>query len=70
MGVAMSSVIIRIALRYVAAALVSHGLLSADMSDFAYDPDIAEMVQVGAGIATAAAAEGWYYFARKFGWAK
>lgn len=66
----MSSVAIRIALRYIAAGLVSHGLLSADMTDFAYDPDIAEAVQVGIGVVTAGAAEGWYYLAHRFGWAK
>lgn len=66
----MSTVVIRIALRYVAAALVSHGLLSADMTDFSYDPDIAEAIQVGIGAVVAAAAEGWYYLAHRFGWAK
>lgn len=64
----MSSVIIRIGLRYFAAALVSYGVLSED--SFSYDPDVTQMVQVGLGAATAAAAEGWYWLAHKFGWSK
>lgn len=66
----MSSVAIRIGLRYIAAALVSHGLLSPDVAYLQYDPDVETALQVGLGAVTGVAAEGWYYFARRFGWAK
>jgi len=66
----MSAVAIRIGLRYVAAFLVSHGLMAEGVTDFVYDPDLSEMVQVGLGAVTAGAAEGWYYLAHRFGWAK
>ena len=66
----MSPVIIRIGLRYVAAALVSLGLISPDLAFFQYDPDVEAAVQVGLGTVAGAAAEGWYFFARRFGWAK
>lgn len=63
----MTSVIIRIALRYGAGYLVLKGLLSPeDASTLATDQD----VQMVVGMAAGAIAEGWYFLARKFGWSK
>lgn len=64
----MTGVIIRILLRYIAAALIAHGYLSADSADFASDPDIVEFVEIALGGAVGAATEAWYYLARRFGW--
>lgn len=67
----MTGVIIRILLRYAAATLVARGLLTPDDgSVFAADPDLAMMIETGLGFAMGAAAEGWYYLARRFGWSK
>lgn len=63
----MTSVLIRIGLRYGAAYLVARGLLSPeDGATLATDPDVQMLV----GAAMGAAAEGWYYLARRFGWSK
>ncbi len=63
----MTSVLIRIGLRYGAAFLVARGFLSADDgATLATDPD----VQMVIGTALGALAEGWYFLARKFGWSK
>ena len=65
----MTAVIIRIALRYVAAALVARGLFGADdASAFSTDPDIQAAIEAGVGLAIAAGTEWWHYLARKFGW--
>lgn len=64
----MTGVLIRILLRYVAAALIAHGFLSAESADFASDPDVVDAVQIAAGALIGAAVEAWYYFARRFGW--
>lgn len=62
----MTGVIVRIALRYLAAALVAHGWLSPeDGSMLAMDPD----VQMMAGAAVGAAVEAWYAIAKRMGWA-
>jgi len=67
----MSLVILRILLRYIAAALVTRGLIAPDMGDMiSNDPDIAMAIQVAAGGIVAAAAEGWYFLAHRFGWAR
>ncbi|OHV24953.1 hypothetical protein EOS93_25140 [Rhizobium sp. RMa-01] len=67
----MSLVILRILLRYLAAILVTRGLLAPEMGDLiSNDPDIAMAVQVAAGAIVAAVAEGWYFLAHKFGWAR
>jgi len=64
----MTAVIIRIALRYVAAALVARGLFGAeDASAFSADPDIQAAIEAGIGLAIAAGTEWWHYLARKFG---
>jgi hypothetical protein len=63
----MTSVIIRIGLRYGAGYLVLKGLLSPDdASTLATDQD----VQMIVGVAVGAVTEGWYFLARKFGWSK
>jgi hypothetical protein len=65
----MISVVIRIALRYGAAVLVTRGLLGADdASAFSTDPDIQAAIEAGLGAAIAAGTEAWHYLARKFNW--
>ncbi len=67
----MTSVVVRIVLRYVAAALVAKGVFtSADGGALAADPDVINLVEVVAGLAIGAATEWWYALARKFGWSK
>ena len=61
------SVVIRILLRYGSAALVARGFLSDGQgSMIASDPELASLIEMGAGIALGALAEGWYWAARKF----
>jgi hypothetical protein len=65
----MTGVAIRIILRYFAGFLVAKGLLSPeDGSTFAVDPDIAQFMEMGVGIAVGAITEGYYYLARRWGW--
>lgn len=64
----MTSVIIRILLRYIAALLVARGFLSPESSDFASDPDVVEVVQIALGAGIGIIVEAWYYLARRFGW--
>lgn len=67
----MTSVVVRIVLRYVAAALVAKGVFTAaDAGHLTSDPDVINLLEVGAGLAVGAATEWWYWLARKFGWAK
>ena len=67
----MSTVFIRILLRYIAAFLIAKGALSPDMGDIlASDPDLAVGAQVAAGAMVGAVAEFWYFLANRFGWAK
>jgi hypothetical protein len=67
----MTTVIVRILLRYVAAALVAHGLLSPDLGGFiSHDPDIETAVNVFAGAFLGVLSEGWYFLAHRYGWAK
>jgi hypothetical protein len=64
------AVFARIILRYLAGFLVYKGLFSPDMGDtFAADPDIMAWTQLALAAALAAVSEGWYWLARKFGWA-
>ncbi|HWJ89112.1 MAG TPA: hypothetical protein VNS12_13675 [Pelagibacterium sp.] len=64
------TVFIRIGLRYVAALLVARGLLDPGMGDMlANDPDLLSALQVLAGVAAALVAEGWYWLAKRLGWA-
>lgn len=65
----MTSLIVRIALRYAAGALVMRGLLgSDDASSFTSDPDIQMALEAGLGAVIAAGTEAWHWAARKFGW--
>lgn len=65
----MTAVIIRILLRYAAGALVAKGFLAPeDGAYFATDPDLAQLLQVGAGIVISAGTEYWYWIASKLGW--
>lgn len=65
----MVPVITRIALRYLAAALVAKGMFTAaDAGQFAADPDVVNLVEVSIGLAIAGATEGWYAIAKRFGW--
>lgn len=65
----MASVFIRIFLRYLAAALITKGLLSPDIGGaINSDPDIAMAIEVAIGAAIGLASEGWYYLAHRFGW--
>lgn len=67
----MTSVIVRIALRYVAAALVAKGVFSAsDAGTFATDPDLISLIEVGVGVVVGGATELWYWAARKCGWSR
>ncbi|RUM19296.1 hypothetical protein EFQ99_31515 [Rhizobium vallis] len=67
----MTSVIIRIALRYLAAALVAKGALSPDIGGLiSGDPDISMIVEIAVGAVIGLSAEAWYYLANRFGWAR
>lgn len=67
----MTAVLIRIALRYVAAFLVARGALSAEVGDtLSADGDIAQMLELALGSMVGVAAEVWLYAERKFAGAK
>ena len=67
----MTDIIIRIALRYIAGALVFNGVLPDELGNsLMNDPQVIQVVNVGLGLAIASATEAWYFLARKFGWAK
>lgn len=67
----MIGVLVRIALRYGSGALVLHGFLSPDDGNaLVSDPDVAQVLEIGIGLGMGAISEGWYYLARKWGWAK
>lgn len=67
----MTAVLVRIGLRYAAGALITKGLVAPDVGmQIAGDPDLQQVFQVGLGLVAAAASEGFYFLARKFGWAK
>lgn len=69
--------IIRIALRYIAGALVAYGIVPADLaSEVASDPDVISLLMDGAnwtvillGTGLAGLIEWVYAFAKKHGWA-
>ena len=63
--------IIRILLRYATAPLIIFGLINEnEAADLIADPEIAQWVSLGAGMVSPFLAEGWYWTARKLGWAK
>ncbi|QWW70171.1 hypothetical protein [Rhizobium sp. WYJ-E13] len=67
----MTLVFIRILLRYLAAILVTRGLIAPDLGEMiSRDPDVAMALQIASGALIAATAEGWYYLAHRCGWAK
>jgi hypothetical protein len=67
----MTFVFTRIFLRYVAAILVTKGLIAPDMGHIlSNDPDLATGLHLAFGMVAALVAEGWYYLAHRFGWAK
>ena len=67
----MTSVLIRIALRYLAAALMARGVFSPEIGGLlSSDPDISMMVEIAAGAIIGLSVETWYYFANRFGWAR
>ncbi len=64
------TVFIRIGLRYVAALLVARGLLDPEVGmAVGNDPDILAALQILAGALAALVAEGWYWLAKRLGWA-
>lgn len=64
----MTAVVARIILRYVAAALVTYGVLSSDLGDtFGADADVAVALEVMLGALLGLATEGWYYLAKRVG---
>lgn len=62
--------IIRIALRYATFPLLAFGLiLPEEQQAIIADPEIVGWISTALGIAAPFVAEGWYWIARKFGWA-
>lgn len=62
---------IRIAMRYVAMALIAKGYLGKEDGDtLANDGDVFLAVEMMAGFTIAAVTEGWYWLAKRFGWSK
>lgn len=62
---------VRIALRYAVGALIIKGIVSPEMGEMlSNDPEISMAIEIGLGVAIGALVEGWYYLARRFGWAK
>lgn len=67
----MTAVIVRIALRYLAGALVAKGLLAPeDGVGLTADPEIAQAIQIAIGAGIGAATEFASYLARRWGWSK
>lgn len=67
----MTSVIIRIGLRYVAGILVAKGIADAALArDLQTDAALIGMLEAAAGFVAAAIAERWYWLARRMGWEK
>lgn len=65
----MNGLIVRIALRYLAGALLAKGLISADDAYFINtDPTVAELATAAIGAVTMVATEYAYRLARKLGW--
>lgn len=64
------TVFIRIGLRYVAALLIARGFLDPALGNaLAADADVLQALHILAGAVAALAAEGWYWLAKRFGWA-
>lgn len=66
----MNGAITRIILRYGVGALVGAGWLSSELGNhLTSDPDIAVLVDYAGLAVGAAVVEGWYWLAKKWGWA-
>lgn len=65
------SPIIRIALRYLAGAMVARGLLDDGLATIiSTDAELIESLTLIAGTILGAISEGWYVFAKRRGWSK
>lgn len=66
----MNGALLRIAIRYAVGALVARGFLSSDLGgSLSTDPDVEAAIQVGIAAAIGVAVEGWYWLAKRLGWA-
>lgn len=67
----MYAILIRIVLRYLSGFLVAKGLLSPGFYDLvSNDPELGTVIELALGGLAAVLAEGFYYLARRFRWAK
>lgn len=67
----MTAPIARILLRYLAGALfLAAGVDDSFGQQFINDPDVLNLTQLALSAAITGVTEGWYWAARKFGWAK
>lgn len=62
------SVLIRLALRYIAGALVMKGIIGDGDAILFEEPELINVIEIGIGLAASAVAEGAYYLAKKYGW--
>jgi hypothetical protein len=61
---------IRIGLRYLGGYLAARGFLAQTDTGIFDDPDLVAAISYGGAALCALASEGYYWLARKFGWAK
>lgn len=61
---------IRIGLRYIGGYLAARGYLAQTDSGLFDDPDLVAAISYGGAALCTFAGEGWYWLARKWGWAK
>jgi hypothetical protein len=67
----MTSVIARIALRYLAGLLIAKGVIDAGFGrEISTDAEVIGVIETIMGLTAAFVAEQWYRMARKFGWEK
>lgn len=60
----------RILARYLAGALVAAGMLDVSFGqEIGADPDFALILQTAIGFLLMGVTEGWYWFAKRMGWA-
>lgn len=62
-------VLARIILRYGIGFLLGYALPAEAVREFTSDPQVVQWTQLGLAATAAGAVEGWYWLARKFGWA-
>lgn len=61
--------LIRILLRYLTFPFLYFGLINPNEArDLIADPEIAQWISLGLGVAAPFISEGWYWMARKLGW--